>query len=752
MWVWVWGTMKIRRTIVTTGVEWVEIEEADLRILCGCPADVVKHLKRRGLILERVVDGTRCETGPNAILLSDVMLQGGAFANLAEFPVLQMLYQQGLIIPDHPNNTGQMPLLMGLEEQVSAQLNYIHRGNYGLTSIDELRAAGLSEADADLMMRIKLRFAFGKIRPVEELLDRRNIGLERREIRNGVGIRRIALNRYQFSYQGETVDVDLNLKDGETYPSPYPLGMHSINRQYFSIIHSGEGDGWNIDHPCMSSLISFQGRIYLIDAGPNLEAILKSLSLSVNELDGIFHTHSHDDHFAGLTALLQADRRLRYYAVPMVRAAVTKKLAALLSVEEKEFTTFFDAVDLDIDTWNDVDGLWVKPAMSPHPVETTVFHFRALGSDGYKTYTHLADITADRVLDQMVDGDSPVNGLSAAEVQTVKDGYRIAADLKKIDIGGGLIHGDAADFADDKSDKLVLAHIARELNNQERQIGSGAGFGTAEVLIPATQEYLRQLAFNQLRNYFPDRIDELRILLNNEVRTFNPHEILLREGETVTELWLILSGNAESLAAGSQVPFKFTAGSLLGELPLLRERPATGTYRATSYLHALLLPVAQYNEFLNLYADRQKLKDLAEKRIWLRQTPLFGGGLSYPVHNRVAMSMTATELEDGIVEDSNANRDKLRLVREGVLMRFVGDNVLETLRSGDFFNEGRCIFHRAPRSHMSTIGTAVVWDIPAAVIADIPIVRWKIFETYRLRLQMARDAVAAQHQQSAKVG
>ena len=637
---------------------------------------------------------------------------------------------------------------MGLNEQVSAQLNYIHRGNYGLTSIDELRAAGLSESDADLMMRIKLHFAFGRIRPVEDLFDKRIIGPDRTEVRNGVEVRRIALNHYQFSYQNETVDVDLNLKDGETYASPYPLGMHSVERQYFSVIHSGEGDGWDIDHPCMSSLISFQGRLYLIDAGPNLEAILKSLSLSVNELDGIFHTHSHDDHFAGLTALLQADRRLRYYAVPTVRAAVTKKLAALLTIEEEEFATFFDADDLEVDTWNDVDGLWVKPVMSPHPVETTVFHFRALGPEGYKTYIHLADITADRILDKMVDSGSAPNGLSAAEVQAVKDGYRIAADLKKIDIGGGLIHGDATDFADDKSDKLVLAHLARELNNEERQIGSGADFGIADVLIPATQEYLRQLAFNQLRNYFPDQIDQLRILPNNEVRTYNPHEILLREGETVTELRLILSGNAESLAAGSQMPFKFTAGSLLGELPLLRERPATGTYRATSYLHALLLPAAQYNEFLNLYADRQTLKDLAEKRIWLRQTPLFGGGLSYPVHNRVAMTMTATELEDGVVEHNDTTRDKLRLVRDGVLMRFVGDNVLETLRAGEFFNEGQCIFNRSPSTHMSTIGTAMVWDIPAAVIADIPIVRWKIFETHRLRLQMARDAVAAQQRKS----
>jgi len=32
---------------VTDGVYWVSIPEADLRILCGCPADSVKHLMRR---------------------------------------------------------------------------------------------------------------------------------------------------------------------------------------------------------------------------------------------------------------------------------------------------------------------------------------------------------------------------------------------------------------------------------------------------------------------------------------------------------------------------------------------------------------------------------------------------------------------------------------------------------------------------------------------------------------------------------
>ncbi|HIJ37896.1 MAG TPA: hypothetical protein HPP80_03275, partial [Rhodospirillaceae bacterium] len=68
---------------VTPGVAWVAIPEVDLRILCGCPADAVKHLMRRGLIRPISVNGVACETGPNAILLSDVMIQGGDFCNLA---------------------------------------------------------------------------------------------------------------------------------------------------------------------------------------------------------------------------------------------------------------------------------------------------------------------------------------------------------------------------------------------------------------------------------------------------------------------------------------------------------------------------------------------------------------------------------------------------------------------------------------------------------------------------------------------
>ncbi|MBT6878036.1 MAG: cyclic nucleotide-binding protein, partial [Gammaproteobacteria bacterium] len=133
---------KIKMIEVAPGISWIEVPEVDLRILCGCPADSVKHLMKRGLIVFTERDGVKYELGPNAILLSDVLLQNGEFSSMAEFPVLQMLYRQGMILPGHPNNNGQKPLLIGSKDQVHAQMEYIYRGNYGLVSKEEMLAAG----------------------------------------------------------------------------------------------------------------------------------------------------------------------------------------------------------------------------------------------------------------------------------------------------------------------------------------------------------------------------------------------------------------------------------------------------------------------------------------------------------------------------------------------------------------------------------------------------------------------------------
>ena len=42
---------KIRKVQVSKGISWIEIPEAEVYVQCGCPADSVKHLMKRGLIV-----------------------------------------------------------------------------------------------------------------------------------------------------------------------------------------------------------------------------------------------------------------------------------------------------------------------------------------------------------------------------------------------------------------------------------------------------------------------------------------------------------------------------------------------------------------------------------------------------------------------------------------------------------------------------------------------------------------------------
>ncbi len=722
---------RLRKVHVTGGVSWVEAPDVGLYVLCGCPADAVKHLMRRGLIVETETSGVIHETGPNAILMSDVMLQNGAFCNLAEFPVLQMLYRQGMILPGHPNNKGDKPLLIGSRDVVDAQMRYIHRGNYGLISKDELLAAGAPPDMADELFSMKLAFAFGEIRPPQELLDTLPLGDAPVTLKGGVSLRRVTHNRFEFSLDGETVSVDLNLPPGETYEPPYMLGAHRIERAYFSVIHSGDGDGWDSNRPCMSSIVVFQGRIYLIDAGPNLQYSLTSLGIGINEVDGIFHTHCHDDHFAGLTTLMRADRRIKYYATPMVRASVMKKLGALLTIEEESFSDYFEVHDLAYDQWNDVEGLEVKPVLSPHPVETSVLLFRALWHNGYRTYAHWADIASRETLNRMLKGNG-APGITQNFFDRVLADYAITADVKKIDIGGGMIHGQAQDFANDGSGKIVLAHTARALTVAEREIGSGAPFGTAEVLIAGSQDFIWRAAFQILASYFPDTPrHELRLLINCPILSCNPETILLQPNQPVDQIYLLVGGTVEMIDPGANVGGFLSAGVLLGEIAALEGVPAGKTYRANSFVQALVIPADLYREFIRRNGLISEVMAQSERRNFLRSTWLCAEALTETTLHRLAKGLTSHTFKGG---ETVPARRTLAFLRQGAADLCIGDDVVEPLQRGTFWGEETALFDAPPLFNVRARETIKVYMIEPEMVRSVPVMRWKLLESYKRRM------------------
>lgn len=724
---------QIRKVKVSTGIEWVEIPSAGVYILCGCPPDSVKHLMKLGLIVPTERDGVTFETGPNAILLSDVILQNGSFTNMAEFPVLQMLYRQGTLIPNHPNNTGAKPILIGAQDQIDAQMEYIYRGNYGLVNEEELIQGGASSEDAKMMMRMKLRFAFGAIHHPSALLEHRVLNSHPVEIMNGVFVERTSLNHFSISYEGESVEVDLNLNPQENYVPSYPLGYHKVKRDSFSIIHSGDGDGWDVNRPTMSSVIFFDGKIYLVDAGPNVRDTLEALGIGISEVDGIFHTHSHDDHFAGLPTFIRSDRKINYYAAPYVRASVSKKLSALLSIDEDRFEDFFNIHDLVVDEWNDVEGLEVRPRFSPHPVETAVLQFRALGGEGYKTYGHYADIVSLDVLKGMVTDDDSAPGVSQAFYDQVKDHYLEPMDVKKIDIGGGLIHGEAKDFTRDESNKMILSHTSLPLSADQREIGSGAPFGTGDVLIPSQQDTTRRYAFDYLRDYFPTvPTHALRTLMNTSVITFNPETILLKEGDPIDHIYLLLTGSVEMIKTASDIQSVVSAGSLVGEITALHHLPAMETYRALTFVNALKIPTALYREIVDKYKLFADILRLMEGREFLQNTWLFGEAISYSTQNRIADTMICHHVPEGETFKP-LKKDGVGIVKEGTAKLYCGKRFIEDIGRGDVFSEDSVILDMRSKYHIVADSPLEFCRMPVEVLKDIPIVQWKLIESLERR-------------------
>jgi len=693
---------------------------------------------KKGLIAPTTRSGVPCETGPNAILLSDAPIQRGGIANLAEFPVLQMLYRQGMFLPGHPNNTGRKPILLGSEDQVRSQSEYIFRGNYGLASMEELLHAGVPEPEARDMMRVKLRFAFDKILPTEELLDMRVIGKQSVQIVPGVTIRRRGINQFQIRSRGDSVDVDLNLGPGEEYGPTYSLRPAHVTRERFSVIHIGEGDGWNIDKPCMGSIVCFEGRLYLVDVGPNILSSLIALGINVNDLEGVFQTHVHDDHFAGFTSLISVDRKLKYFATPYVRATAEKKLAALLGMRPGELASYFDICDLVPGRWNDISGLHVKPVFSPHPVETTVLFFRARTHGEYKTYAHLADILGLGTLKRMITKNPDQNGVSAAFYDTYASALLTPTDVKKIDAGGGLIHGDAEDFRGDASRVKYISHKPGPLSAREKEIGQSAPFGSQDVLIPATRDaHVLGAARRFLAACFPGVPQkEIGRIAACPTILFEAGSTMVTIGAYVDALYVILDGVAESVEPDGAISFMLTSGSLLGAMTALTGDTARRTYRARSFVTALLVPRDIYVRFVERNGLRESVLHLRENRHFLQSTWLFGEMVSVPVANRIAQAMVRKTARAG--ESLHIPHSELAIMERGLISLSSGSEHFESLGPGGSWGEVEVLLKAPSFLEVRADEDGSYFVIPGDLVRDIPIVQWKLTETFRKRLAWFR--------------
>lgn len=736
-------------TRIAPGMYYVDTGEAGLRILCGCPENAIKHAFKAGAIRKTQKNGQAYETGPNAIVLSELAIQRGRFANVAEFPVLHMLYRQGMIVPGHPGNTGEKPLLIGLPDQIRAQADYIYQGNYGITVPEEL-APGDPEL-ADYLLRIKRWFAFGRFKPSSEILELRELDGHVVELRRGVFLRRLGVNRYELIYKGETAQVDLNLGPGELYACPYELKAAPARRDGFSVVHMGEGDGWDPERPCMSSVVMGGGYAYLVDAGPHVDASLDAVGLAPACLSGVFLTHTHDDHFVGLTALMRSERRLELLAAGPVLRAAQKKLEALTGLGSAAFGRLFELKELQTGVWNEVRGLLVRPDYSPHPLETTVLRFKpALPGGGAYEYAHYADLSSFAVIDAMsapTDGavgeraNGEPLGLTTAEAAAAKALYLEPASLKKLDAGGGQIHGAAADFLGDASGELLWSHGIKPKRAAELGRGRVAAFGERTSFLPLPEGWVRRRALEALRAFFPSiPADGLEGLLDSPLISLKPGESLCRRGDPVQAVYLSASGRLERSDSPGGKHRSLRSGAIVNALDCARGAPSSLSFDAAEPTELYAVPAAAFVAFVARYDLAQDLERVNAVALRLAANPIFQELEFLPGFISLCRASSELRLAPGQALDAEGG---YAVVVAGKLAVFGGAELVEFETAGGGFGEESLWEHDGPRRfRVRAMEETVIQLLPAAALEDKPLVLWRLREAYQRRLASQGQALA----------
>ncbi|QEN05746.1 MBL fold metallo-hydrolase [Thiospirochaeta perfilievii] len=419
----------MKKTVITKGITYLEVPEENIRILCGCPENSIKFIMQIGLTQPVDINGFKLVSGPNAILLNDYSILNSHFLNFAEFPLLHHQYFQGASF----NGTNEKFILIGNKNRVDDQYEYIRRGLHGLTSLEEILEAGVDVITAERILAIG-DYHRGKNKEFNII---NKVYLDKKtNIKGDLFVQRLAINKFKFTYNNEEEIIDINLNEfSKGVGLPYKIRNRHIKFDEFSVTTVGDGNGWNSDVPCMGAVINSKGKRFLVDSGPGSLDLIRHLGIMPSEVEGVFVTHSHDDHFAGLLSLLNSENKIKFFSTPLIISSVQKKFQALLNISRNELKRLIDFIELKENMWTNIGEMEVKPNYSFHTIETNIFYFRVKNSDGdWKSYGHITDIISRKDLDYMLEHDQSQK-ITKDWANLWFNHYLEECDLKRVDAG-----------------------------------------------------------------------------------------------------------------------------------------------------------------------------------------------------------------------------------------------------------------------------------------------------------------------------
>ena len=163
------------------------------------------------------------------------------------------------------------------------------------------------------------------------------------------------------------------------------------------------------------------------------------------------------------------------------------------------------------------------------------------------------------------------------------------------------------------------------------------------------------------------------------------------------------------------------------------------TYRANCFVDTLAIPIEMYREMVEEFGLFPKIAQLMEGREFLRDCKLFSYGLSYPLQNQLAENLNPLCFPAGN-EVPVSDTGHLMILRRGEAELCRDGTESEKLVAGNFCGEDVALFDLPLGYSLRSVTDTEFCRLPIAMLRDIPIVHWKLLESFQRRRRMAGNA------------
>ena len=402
----------------------------------------------------------------------------------------------------------------------------------------------------------------------------------------------------------------------------------------------------------------------------NVSYLLDKISVSPTEIDAVIFTHNHDDHIGELSMLLQMDKKVTVICPKIIWKSILLKASKMFDMSIDELAEYFDYRPIRYGKENEYDysGLRIEAHPSIHPVPCAIYRIRGIVDQEWKTYSHLSDILHFERCQQLIQE----GYLDQKRFDAYREFLLAPVTVKKVDVGGGVVHGSWKDFTKDTSEHIVLAHIQQERLEDEAtvMVGQVAVAGStrnmSERVAHTYQDKYRERALKYLGDYLfalmegsqidGDQIrDYLRILADNEIRLIQPNTPFLKMGEQSTFVDMIISGVGSVWVQINNSIIKVAnvqAGDLIGDIGALQEVLRTASIRADTYMYVLRIPGPLFREIailLEIFIPDGEgvLQKIWRDRIIVQGSGLFGDYVPVYHQNKIAQHAVEVKLKKG---------------------------------------------------------------------------------------------------------